>query len=685
MPGTDRTSAYAVVLALALLALPPCSADAAGSVSARSHPLVAGSSTVFHFAAAVAERHPALQALVVPTGTGAGIAWFCEGLGPATPDIVMASRPMVEEELAACIHAGVAPLERVELGRDGIVLIASPGSALHALSGAELWRAIAARVPSPTGHEWGPNPYRTWAEVRPGLPETPIRVLGPPATSGTRDMLVSLVLRPACEAALAGRDAAPDERLHCGEVRRDGRWSDAGENDDALVAQITADAAALGVVGYGALVRNPGRVAALCIDGSCPSKETIGSGDYPLARPLFLYFKPAHAAYVPGLAALMDGFAGEEAGAEDGFLSVLGLVPAPVAATVTLHAGTGSPAEFGPNLRLAVLILAVLALLGVLVPGAFLARRAVQRRTVIEGAMKAAFAASTGVSGALLALVLATLLVPTISFFLQVAPLSFLAGTHWSPESAIRASQVVGEGVFGVLPVLLGSGLVALIALGLALPIALAASLYVFAWAAPRYRRGWQIGIRVAALVPTVIYGLFAALTVGPLVAHAAGSLGADAVTGSTLAAGIVVGIMLLPVLAMRISEALEAVPIAAAESALGLGATRWEAMRDVVMPGARAGIGAGILLALSRALGETMIVVMALGLVASWSLDVLASTSTLTAQMVTLMSGTHELDNVRTQLPFVLGLLLALIVLPINALALHWLRSSDANPSPAY
>lgn len=685
MHGTDSTFAVTMVLALALPALTLSPDQAAASAAARSHPLVAGSSTVFPFAAAVAERQPALRTLVVPMGTGAGVAWFCEGLGPATPDIVMASRPMVDEELAVCASSGVAPLERIELGRDGIVLITPPGSALRSLSKTELWLALASRVPAKSGGGWVPNPYRTWADVNPGLPDTPISVLGPPATSGTRDMLVKLVLHPACEAALAGSVNDPEERQHCGEVRRDGRWVDAGENDDALVGRVTADSDALGVVGYGSLVRHPDRVAALCIDGSCPSLAEISTGDYPLSRPLFLYFKPAHAAFVPGLAALMSGFVAASAGAHDGSLAGVGLVPVPAAGVVTLLAGPGPALEAGPNTPLGLLAGAVLILLAVLVPGAFLARRAMQPRASLERAMRAAFAASAGVSGALLALVLATLLVPTIGFFLQVAPLEFLTGTHWSPESAIRATQIIGSGVFGVLPVLLGSSLVAVIALGSAMPIALAAALYIHAWAGPRSRRSWHVGTRLAALVPTVIYGLFAALTAGPMVARAAGAFGVSAVAGSTLAAGIVVGIMLLPLLAMRISEALDAVPFAAAESALGLGATRWETLRDVILPGARAGIGAGVLLALSRALGETMIVAMALGLAATWSLDVLGSTSTLTVQMVTLMSGTHELDNIRTQLPFVLGLLLALIVLPINVLALRWLRSSNANPSPVY
>jgi phosphate transport system permease protein len=164
-----------------------------------------------------------------------------------------------------------------------------------------------------------------------------------------------------------------------------------------------------------------------------------------------------------------------------------------------------------------------------------------------------------------------------------------------------------------------------------------------------------------------------------------AGRLGLPASADNTLAAGIVVGIMLLPVLAVRLEEAFGAVPARATAAALGLGATRWESLRDIILPAAAPAIGAAVLLAVSRALGETIIVLMAAGLVASWNVDPLAATTTLTAQMVALMSGTHDIANVRTQLPFVLGLFLAMIVLPLNAWAMRILRRSDVIPSPVF
>jgi ABC-type phosphate transport system permease subunit/ABC-type phosphate transport system substrate-binding protein len=674
------------MLAAALAACAALLAATSATAAPRAHAVVAGSSTMFPFAVAVAERQPGPGPLVLPMGSGAGIAWFCEGLGPATPDVVVTSRAMTPEEASACRVAGVTPLEQVAVGYDGIVLAAHPGSALRELTLAELWRALAHRVPDPAGGgRWVPNPYRHWSDVRASLPDTPIRVLGPPATSGTRDSLAKLALRPSCEAALEGHPSPEQERRRCGELRRDGAWVDAGENDDGLIARLLADPHALGLVGYGALVRNPRRVAAVCLEGSCPTAASIGAGSYPLARPLYLYFKPAHRSFVAGLDALLAGFFDPRAIAPEGWLVALGLVP-PMPGVVPAVPRVG-PMDFRPaaNLRAPLAGVLVLAVLLALAAGLALTRRAAPSVRNLERAVGVTLWASASVAAGMLALMLATLVVPTLSFFLQVSPLAFLGGTHWSPESAIRASQAVGEGAFGVLPVLLGSVLVALIALLVALPLALAAALHGFAWAGSRYRRAWRFGIRLAALVPAVIYGLFAALTAGPAIAAVAATLGLEATVRSTLTAGLVVGIMLLPVLSIRLEEALDAVPVAAAEAALGLGATRWETLRDIVLPGAAPGIGAAVLLAVTRALGETVIVLMAAGLVASWTLDPLSSTTTLTAQMVALMTGTQAIDNVRTQLPFVLGLTLAIIVLPLNAWALRILRRSDVTPSPAF
>ena len=672
----------------ALLAALASAMPAEVGAAPRSHAVIAGSSTMFPFAAAVAERQPGPGPLVLPMGSGAGIAWFCEGIGPATPDIVVASRAMTPEEASACRVRGVTPLQSFEVGYDGIALVTHPESALRELTLPELWRALAHRVPDPAGGEqWVSNPYRTWNELRATLPDEPIRVLGPPPTSGTRDSFARLAMLPSCLAALTGHPRPEPERRACGELRRDGAWVDAGENDEGLVARLLSDPHALGLVGYGALARNPGRVVAVCVDGSCPTAESIGTGRYPLARPLFLYLKPAHRAFVPGLDALVAGFFEPGAIAPGGRLARLGLVPPARAAGVADRmTDTPAPPVVPPrNLRSLLAAVIVVGVLVALALGVALMRRAAPVHRLLEHAVGATLWASATVAAGVLALVLATLVVPTLGFFTQVSPWAFLTGTHWSPESAIRASQAIGEGAFGVLPVLLGSLMVALIALGLALPLALAAALHGFAWAGRRYRRAWHPGIRLAALVPAVVYGLFAALTAGPVVAAAAAGLGLGASVQSTLAAGMVVGIMLLPVLAVRLEEALEAVPLTAAEAALGLGATRWEALRDIVLPAAAPGMGAAVLLAVSRALGETVIVLMAAGLVANWSLNPLDSTTTLTAQMVALLSGTHALDNVRTQLPFVLGLFLAIIVLPLNAWALRILRRSDVTPSPVF
>nr|WP_276611006.1 substrate-binding domain-containing protein [Wenzhouxiangella sp. XN24] len=653
----------------------------------RDHPLVAGSSTMYPFAVAVAQREVGRGALVLPMGTGAGIAWFCEGLGPATPDVAIASRAMTPEEASACRVAGAVPMSEFEVGRDGIVIGAHPDAGLRSLTRTQLWLALAQRVPDPAGgSRWIANPYTHWNEIGAGLPAMPIRVLGPPATSGTRDSFARLAIEPACRAALRTNPESGFDPARCGELRRDGAWVDAGENDDGLVARLQADPVAVGVFGFGTLVRNAGRVAAVCIDGVCPDMSSIAAGDYPLARALYLYVKRAHRDFVPGLDEFVAGFFSPGAIGPGGWLLALGLVP--VAGASPEPALTrGQPASFslGPKVGSMVLALALLGVLLALLVGLALLRRAAPVGRMLQRSVGLALWGSTGLAAGVLALVWVTLLVPTMNFFLQVSPLAFLGGTHWSPESAIRAAQAVGEGAFGVLPVLLGSVMVALIALLVALPLALATALHSYAWTGARRRARWRVAMRLAALVPAVVYGLFAVLTLGPLVAAAAASLGMAAATQSTLAAGVAVGIMLLPVLTVRLEEALDRVPRGAAEAALGLGATRWETLRDIVLPQARPGIGAAVLLAVSRALGETVIVLMAAGLVATWSVDPLGATTTLTAQMVALMSGTHALDNVRTQLPFVLGLFLVIIVLPLNAWALRLLRRSDVAPSPIF
>lgn len=678
---------FIVLLLAALLAWPAVGLAGDSPIGVRSHTVIAGSSTVYPFAAAVAQHLVGYDTLVLPMGTGAGLAWFCEGLGPATPDVAIASRAMTPEEASACRVAGAVPMERYEIGRDGIVIGAHPQSGLTQLTRSHLWQALAQRVPDPAGGAgWIDNPYTHWSDIDAALPALPIRVLGPPATSGTRDSFMRLAIEPSCRAALRAHPDPRPEQRHCGELRRDGAWIDAGENDDGLVARLQADPQSLGVFGFGTLVRNPGRVTAVCIDEVCPDTASIAAGRYPLARSLYLYVKTAHRVFVPGLDALVDGFFAPSAVGPDGWLLALGLVPVAGGADGTIVT-RGRPTGFplGANFLSLVLGSAVFAVLLVLLLGLVLLRRAAPVGRKLQRSVGVALWASTGLAAAVLALVWVTLLVPTMNFFLQVSPLAFLGGTHWSPESAIRSAQAVGQGAFGVLPVLLGSVMVALIAVLVAVPPAVAAAVHSHAWAGARRRARWRVGMRLAALVPAIVYGLFAALTLGPLVAAAAAAIGIGAATQSTLAAGAAVGIMLLPVLALRLEEALDRVPTGAAEAALGLGATRWETLRDIVLPQAGPGLGGALLLAVSRALGETVIVLMAAGLVATWSLDPLGATTTLTAQMVTLMSGTHALDNVRTQLPFVLGLFLVMIVLPLNAWALRLLRRSDVAPSPIF
>lgn len=307
--------------ALALLSLAAGCTDPA--VGGRSAVRVVGSSTVFPFTAAVAERfvqrYPDAPAPVVEsTGTGGGMQLFCAGVGAAYPDLEDASRRMEPAEYRQCAANGAARLMEVEIGRDGVAFVRAVAGADLSLTPALLYRALAA---APGGR---PNVARTWRDLDPGLPATPIRVYGPPATSGTRDVLTGLVLRRGCAVVDRTRSAAD-----CARLREDGAYIDAGENDNVVIAKLRADPAAIGIVGYGYLRENADTIAGLAIDGVRPDATTIADGRYPLTRPLYLYVKAAHLAAVPRLRELLAVYA--DSWAPDGPLAAHGLIPAPPA------------------------------------------------------------------------------------------------------------------------------------------------------------------------------------------------------------------------------------------------------------------------------------------------------------------------------------------------------------------
>ncbi|KPQ08183.1 MAG: ABC-type phosphate uptake system permease component PstC [Rhodobacteraceae bacterium HLUCCA12] len=260
--------------------------------------------------------------------------------------------------------------------------------------------------------------------------------------------------------------------------------------------------------------------------------------------------------------------------------------------------------------------------------------------------------------------------------FFQMVPLTdFLFGANWEPQIPIREDQIAAEGAFGWLPVILGTIVISFVALFIATPIGLLSAIYLNEFAPHRIRAIVKPVLEILAGVPTVVYGFFAILVVAPALRGAGAELGVPISPNTALAAGGVMGIMLIPFISSFADDALTAVPRSLRDGSLALGATRGETMLKVLFPAAIPGIVGGVLLAVSRAIGETMIVVMAAGLMAKLTINPLDSVTTVTVQIVTLLIGDTAFDNPKTLAAFALGLMLFIITLGINVLALRIVR----------
>ncbi|MGB1765081.1 phosphate ABC transporter permease subunit PstC [Alloalcanivorax xenomutans] len=268
--------------------------------------------------------------------------------------------------------------------------------------------------------------------------------------------------------------------------------------------------------------------------------------------------------------------------------------------------------------------------------------------------------------------ILMSVLFESIRFFQKVSPAEFLFGLQWSPQTALRADQVASSGAFGAIPLFVGTLLISSIALLVAVPIGLMSAIYLAEYAPSRVRSVAKPMLEILAGVPTVVYGFFAALTVAPFIRGVGETLGLDVASESALAAGLVMGVMIIPFVSSLSDDVITAVPQVMRDGSLGLGATRSETIRKVVFPAALPGIMGGILLAASRAIGETMIVVMAAGLAANLTANPLEAVTTVTVQIVTLLTGDQEFDSAKTLAAFALGLMLFLTTLCLNILALH-------------
>ncbi|WP_142847435.1 phosphate ABC transporter permease subunit PstC [Telmatospirillum sp. J64-1] len=268
-----------------------------------------------------------------------------------------------------------------------------------------------------------------------------------------------------------------------------------------------------------------------------------------------------------------------------------------------------------------------------------------------------------------------SLLFESIRFFQAVPPMEFLFGLNWSPQTAIRADQVGSSGAFGAVPLFAGTLLISLIAMTVAVPVGLFSAIYMAEYAPSRVRAVVKPLLEVLAGIPTVVYGFFAALTVAPFLRDSGSVLGLSVASESALAAGLVMGIMIIPFISSLSDDVITSVPHSLRQGSYGLGATKSETIRQVVIPAALPGIVGGVLLAASRAIGETMIVVMAAGLAANLTANPFEAVTTVTVQIVTLLVGDQEFDSPKTLAAFALGLVLFCVTLVLNVVALHVVR----------
>lgn len=268
-----------------------------------------------------------------------------------------------------------------------------------------------------------------------------------------------------------------------------------------------------------------------------------------------------------------------------------------------------------------------------------------------------------------------SVLFEAMRFFQSIPVTDFLFGLEWSPQMAIRADQVGSSGSFGFVPLFVGTLLITMVAMLIAVPVGLMSAIYMSEYATKRFRTISKPVLEILAGVPTVVYGFFAALTVAPFIRNLGESFGLSVSSESALAAGLVMGIMIIPFVMSLSDDIINAVPDTMREASLGLGATMNETIRKVLLPAALPGIVGGILLAVSRAIGETMIVVMAAGLSAKLTINPLEAVTTVTVQIVTLLVGDQEFDSPKTLAAFALGLVLFFVTLMLNVIALYIVR----------
>lgn len=323
-------------LTLAVASLLIASATTTQAAEGRDYISMVGSSTVYPFAATVAEQFGKTSKFKTPkietTGTGGGMKLFCAGAGVDTPDITNASRQMKTSEMEACKKNGVTEVAEIKIGYDGIVFGNSKQAKQLKLSRKDVFLALAKQVPDPKGGDTlVANPYKTWKEVNSDLPATKIEVFGPPPISGTRDAFVELVMDAGCESfpAIKALQKSDEKQFKavCQTLREDGAFIETGDNYNLTVQKIQANPEGIGIFGFSYLDQNTDKIQGSIIDGVTPTFENIASGKYVVSRPLFFYVKKSHVGIIPGISEYIAEFTSDRAWGDIGYLAEKGLIP----------------------------------------------------------------------------------------------------------------------------------------------------------------------------------------------------------------------------------------------------------------------------------------------------------------------------------------------------------------------
>lgn len=313
-----------------------------GNVAAESRDYISivGSSTVYPFSTVVAENFGKTTKFKTPkiesTGSGGGHKLFGAGVGVQHPDITNSSRRIKTSEVETAMKNGINEIVEIKIGYDGIVIANSKKAKQFKLSRKDLFLALAAKVPNPDGTPTVvANPYKTWKDVNPDLPDMAIEVLGPPPTSGTRDAFVELVMETGGKKfefiKAMEKDDGKQFKSICHMVREDGPYIEAGENDNLIVQKLDANPNALGIFGFSFLDQNTDKLQGSVVEGVTPVFEAIADGSYPVSRPLFFYVKKAHVDQIPGIREFLKEFTSEKAWGDEGYLTDKGLIPMPAA------------------------------------------------------------------------------------------------------------------------------------------------------------------------------------------------------------------------------------------------------------------------------------------------------------------------------------------------------------------